>query len=194
MPTQPPLGKAHHPKLPKITTQRVEPGCQPESVYEAALNPVREAFRRAIVRAMPDESARIARWQQALRTPQRDTFFFWSAIFGSECLHVFAPVAAQQHQTTSKGASDGFERKGGQGANRTLLAHTFFTAFLPMLFFLGLPEKGRGYVDNTVHGKRDCIDPVQVVACCRPWHLRVLRREGLGVHPAPVRAASNQAV
>lgn len=78
-------GKQPKPHLTANThLQRVEPGCQPDAVYVAALNPVREAVREFIAHRMPEESERLARWQRAVRSPARDTFFYWSAIFGSE--------------------------------------------------------------------------------------------------------------
>lgn len=64
---------------------KIEAGRQPDAVYAERLAPWRDAFRRWCVRRLGPESERIARWQAKVRTPARDTFFFYSAIFGSEC-------------------------------------------------------------------------------------------------------------
>lgn len=61
----------------------VEPGCHPEAVYEAALAPWRESLRKFIVSRLADESEWIGDWQERIRTPQRDKYFYWSAIVGS---------------------------------------------------------------------------------------------------------------
>lgn len=63
---------------------KIEAGRQPDAVYAERLAPWRDSFRRWCVRRLGPESERIARWQAKVRTPARDTFFFYSAIFGSE--------------------------------------------------------------------------------------------------------------
>lgn len=63
---------------------KIEAGRQPDAVYAERLAPWRDSFRRWCVRRLGPESERIARWQARVRTPARDTFFFYSAIFGSE--------------------------------------------------------------------------------------------------------------
>jgi hypothetical protein len=61
-------------------------------------------------------------WQKRVRTEGRDKFFYWTAVFGSELLHL--------------------ERRGSKGADD--VAHTFFMTFLPMLFWLGYLPRARG--------------------------------------------------
>jgi len=64
----------------------IEPGCQPEAVYAAALSPWRESMRKFIFNALKHESEMIAELQKKVRTPARDKYFFWSAVLGSELL------------------------------------------------------------------------------------------------------------
>jgi hypothetical protein len=61
-------------------------------------------------------------WQKRVRTEGRDKFFYWTAVFGSEC-------------------SSGSIWRGGVGL---IIAHTFFMTFLPMLFWLGYLPRARG--------------------------------------------------
>ena len=61
-----------------------EPGCQPDEIYDRALAFYRAIPRRWLVRRLKSESEYMAEFQQRIRTPKRDTFFYWTAIFGSE--------------------------------------------------------------------------------------------------------------
>lgn len=71
---------------------KIEAGRQPDAVYAAALAPWRDSFRRWCVRRLGPESEQIARLQAKVRTPARDTFFFYSAIFGSEYRQISLPL------------------------------------------------------------------------------------------------------
>lgn len=71
-------------RSPSPPTPKYEAGRQPDSVYAERLAPWRDSFRRWCVRKLGPESERIARFQSKYRTPARDKFFFYSAIFGSE--------------------------------------------------------------------------------------------------------------
>jgi hypothetical protein len=53
-------------------------------VYENALSPWREWMRRMVMAPLAAESEWLAQIQQRVRTPGRDRYFFWSAVFGSE--------------------------------------------------------------------------------------------------------------
>jgi hypothetical protein len=64
-----------------------EPGCQPDEVYDKLLSPWRAGMRRYLVQRLRDEKDWMAEWQKRVRTPMRDTFFYWTAIFGSEFRH-----------------------------------------------------------------------------------------------------------
>lgn len=75
---------------------KIEAGRHPDAVYAESLAPWRDSFRRWCVRRLGPESERIARWQAKVRTPARDTFFFYSAIFGSEW-SCSAPLADRKH-------------------------------------------------------------------------------------------------
>lgn len=61
-----------------------EPGCQPDEVYDKYLPAWRAAPRRWLVKRLRDEKEWFARMQAQVRTPARDTYFYWTAIFGSE--------------------------------------------------------------------------------------------------------------
>ncbi|KAL1406027.1 Long-chain base-1-phosphate phosphatase [Vanrija albida] len=123
------------PKL-KVETHHHEPGCQPESVYENALSPWRESLRRMVMAPLAAESEWLAEIQQRVRTPGRDRYFFWSAVFGT---------------------------------------HTFFTAFLPMLFFFGYPEKGRALLHVVGLGIYTSCVAKDLVCSPRPYSPPVTR-------------------
>lgn len=63
---------------------KIEAGRQPDSVYAESLAPWRDNFRKWCVRRLGPESEKIAALQAKVRTPARDSFFFYSAIFGSK--------------------------------------------------------------------------------------------------------------
>lgn len=91
-----------HPPIPKLnlppsdqsaTFQHVpdgplerewEPGCQPDEVYDRVLPAWRAAMRNWLVRRLRDERDTMAAWQKGVRTTGRDTYFYWTTIFGSE--------------------------------------------------------------------------------------------------------------
>jgi hypothetical protein len=61
-----------------------EPGCQPDEVYDRVLPKWRARLRRYLVRRLTEEKEWMARWQGEVRTEERDRFFYWTAIFGSQ--------------------------------------------------------------------------------------------------------------
>jgi len=61
-----------------------EPGCQPDEVYNRVLPGWRAAMRNWLVRRLRDEKDTMAQWQAGIRTKGRDTYFYWTTIFGSE--------------------------------------------------------------------------------------------------------------
>lgn len=71
-------------RSPSPAAPRTEAGLQPDAVYAASLAPWRDNFRKWCVRRLRYESEKIGQWQTTVRTPARDSFFFYSAIFGSE--------------------------------------------------------------------------------------------------------------
>ncbi|KAK4687514.1 hypothetical protein P7C73_g2591, partial [Tremellales sp. Uapishka_1] len=59
-----------------------EPGCQPDSVYDNVLPYWRARLRRFLVQRLHREKLWMADWQKKVRTPARDRYFYWTAIFG----------------------------------------------------------------------------------------------------------------
>jgi hypothetical protein len=62
-----------------------EPGCQPDEVYDVALPAWRASARRYLVKRLQREKEWMSEWQRSVRTETRDKFFYWTAVFGSEC-------------------------------------------------------------------------------------------------------------
>jgi len=105
-----------------------EPGCQPDEVYDRLLPGWRAGLRRYLVNRLRGEKEWMAEMQEKVRTPRRDTYFYWTAIFGSE--------------SRSRAFWGREERE--RLSLRT--AHTFFVALLPIFFFFHSPVRGRRYV------------------------------------------------
>jgi hypothetical protein len=112
-----------------------EPGCQPDEVYDRVLPPWRARLRRYLVERLRKEKDWMAGWQGRVRTKERDRYFYWTAVFGSEYL-----LASY---VRSLGSRNRLETCQGAMADHPA-AHTFFMTFLPMFFFFGCPYKGRG--------------------------------------------------
>jgi hypothetical protein len=108
----------HDPVAGSSLKREWEPGCQPDEVYDRALPAWRAWLRRYFVLRLRSEKEWMAQWQVRVRTEARDKYFYWTAVFGSE----------------------------SHACVRADAAHTFFTAFLSLLFWFGSPVKGRGCV------------------------------------------------
>ncbi|KZT61729.1 acid phosphatase/Vanadium-dependent haloperoxidase [Calocera cornea HHB12733] len=61
----------------------VEPGTQPDAVYDNALPPWRAAIRRFIVRNLRTESEWITQMQKVVRKPWLDTYFVYTSTLGT---------------------------------------------------------------------------------------------------------------
>lgn len=125
LPPQPAIFQ-HSPSASAPLRKEYEPGCQPDAVYDAALPPWRAALRRWLVARTRAESVWLAKWQKRVRSEGRDKYFYWTALFGSEL------ELPGEHEVDV-----------GAGAGLTGAAHTFFMTFLPLIFWIGQPERGR---------------------------------------------------
>ncbi|WVO15304.1 hypothetical protein L204_102960 [Cryptococcus depauperatus] len=83
----------HSPKLETQLKREWEPGCQSDELYDVYLPAWRASIRRFLVRRLRNEKEWMADWQKATRSEARDTFFYWSAIFGTHTFFMmFLPV------------------------------------------------------------------------------------------------------
>ncbi|EJT99372.1 acid phosphatase/Vanadium-dependent haloperoxidase [Dacryopinax primogenitus] len=67
----------------KTTTVILEPGTQPDYVYDNALPPWRAAIRRWVVKSLRWESECIANMQRVVRRPWLDTYFVYTSTLGT---------------------------------------------------------------------------------------------------------------
>ncbi|GHJ86026.1 hypothetical protein NliqN6_2428 [Naganishia liquefaciens] len=72
----------HSPETQRLQKEW-EAGCQADEIYEKALPRYRAWLRRILVSRLRAENEMLGRLQKRIRTPWRDRYFFWTAIFGT---------------------------------------------------------------------------------------------------------------
>ena len=151
-----------------------EPGCQPDEVYDRLLPGWRAGLRRYLVNRLRGEKEWMAEMQVKVRTPRRDTYFYWTAIFGSEFALLIC-VEASETRSRLTGSAYLFRRA---FANILLLSQSCPGKKVSC-------DSRRKFVRRT---------DIQSAVYRQSWRLRLVLRQRPSLHSSAIQPARHPAM